>query len=75
MPLNPDIISQRVIGKLDKIGIRSKVGGSDSETALMIRLIVSELVFALQAEAIVVTTVTTAGSPTVHTGTGTGSIK
>lgn len=72
--LNSSKISTRVISKLDSIGIRSTVGGRPSETAELVKLIVGEIVFALQQEAVVKTIVTTAGSPTNHTGTGSGKI-
>lgn len=74
MPLNADLIARRVINQLDDIGIRSKVGGKDSETAQLVRIIVAELVRALQTEARVDTIVQTTGSPTVHTGTGRGKL-
>lgn len=74
MPLNSDLIARRITNKLDEIGIRSKVGGKDSETAMLVRLIVREVVLALQTEARVDTRVQTFGSPTNHTGTGTGKI-
>ena len=73
--LSANLIADRVIKKLDSIGIRSKVGGKESETAALVRLIVQELVFAIQAEAIVNTVVTTTGSPNVHQGFGKGKIK
>lgn len=74
MPLNSELIARRVIGQLDDIGIRSKVGGKDSETAQLVRIIVAEVIRAIQAEAVVTVTVQTTGSPTNHVGTGTGKI-
>lgn len=74
MALNAQSIADRVIRQLDGIGIRSKVGGRESETATMIKIIIREIVFALQAEAQIHTIVKTTGSPTVHTGTGNGKI-
>lgn len=72
--LNSRNIAQRIINQLDDIGIRSKEQGQESETATMIRIIVKEIVFALQAEAQVNTLVQTAGSPNAHTGFGKGKI-
>lgn len=74
MPLNSVAIANRIIDRLDDIGIRSKEQGQISETALLVKLIVSEIVFALQVEAQVNTTVITNGSPTTHTGFGKGKI-
>jgi len=75
MPLNSRLIADRVIAEFDEIGIRSRVGGKESETAALVRVICDKVVEAIRNEAIVTTTVVTAGSPTSHTGTGTGSIK
>lgn len=74
MALNADLIARRVIGQLDGIGIRSKVGGKDSETAQLVRVLVAEVIRAIQVEAVVNTTVVTTGSPTNHAGIGTGKI-
>ena len=79
MPLNARVISDRVIRKLDSIGIQSNVGGAESETAALVRLIVEQLVYALQNEANVKTTVTGACSnsagPGSINGFGVGDIK
>lgn len=74
MALSADAIAQRVIDQLDQNGMRSKTGGKDSGTAVLVRLIVGEIVRALKQEAQVNTTVQTTGSPTNHTGVGKGFI-
>jgi hypothetical protein len=74
MRLNANKISARINSRLDSIGIRSSVGGKPSETSELVKLIVREVIFAIQQEAVVSTIVNTVGSPTNHTGTGTGKI-
>ena len=71
MALNDKIISDRIIG--------SKVGGSESETALLVRLIVRQVINALHREAIVITSVngtvsTPAGPGTIISAKGKGEI-
>jgi len=68
MALDADKIARRVIRKLDGIGIRSKVGGNESETAQLVRLIMVEIVSALHSEAELSARVSTRGSPNVHVG-------
>jgi hypothetical protein len=72
--LNSSAIAKRIIDQLDGIGIRSKEQGQESETAKLIKVIIHELVFALQAEARIDTVVQTTGSPNSHTGFGRGGI-
>ena len=77
MPLDSRRISQRVINRLDDIGIMSRVGGNESETAQLVRLIINEIISAIHTDALVTGEVLTAGSPTVHKGNivpGTGRI-
>jgi hypothetical protein len=76
--LNHRAIAQRVINELesreDSLGIRMREGGRESATAAMIKIMMREIVFAIQAEAEVNTVVQTAGSPTNHTGVGKGKV-
>lgn len=79
MALNANAISERVIRQLDDIGIDSRVGGRESETASLVRIIVGELVKALQREASVTTIVngtcsTPSGPGVVTNATGRGGI-
>ena len=78
MPLNSRIISDRVIRKLDGIGIQSRVGGDESETAELVRLIVGEVVRAIQQEGIVTVdvngTCSNSAGPGFIKGFGTGSV-
>ena len=74
MSLNEDKIADRIIRQLDGIGIDSKVDGDLSHTANLVKLIVSEVINAIRADAVVYTRVQTTGSANAHTGTGTGNI-
>lgn len=67
-------ITQKIIRGLDGIGISSKVGGQDSHTANLVRLIVKEIVLAIKTDSVVNTVVKTSGTPTQHAGTGRGKI-
>lgn len=73
--LTSEKIVQRIIRQLDQIGISSKVGGSDSHTAELVRLIVQEIITSIKTDAIVDTVVQTSGSAYQHTGYGKGKIK
>lgn len=73
--LDSEKITKRIIQQLDNIGISSKVGGKDSHTAELVRLIVQEIIRSIKTDAMVDTVVQTTGSPTVHTGFGKGKIK
>jgi len=74
MSLSEDSITRTIINQLDGIGIDSRVNGSPSHTANLVKIIVSAIINEIRSSAIVSTTVTTAGSASSHTGTGTGSI-
>ena len=78
MPLSSIVISERIINRLDEIGIQSRVGGNESETAALVKLIVSEVVYAIQNEANVNTSVrgtctSPSGAGTIN-GSGTGGV-
>lgn len=73
--INASNISQKIISQLDKLGIDSKVDGKDSETANMIKVIVAEIISAIKIDGEVVVSVATTGTPTVHSGTGTGKVR
>lgn len=72
--LSSKTIAQRIIGQLEDIGIKSKVGNENSHTAKLVEIIVREIITAIQTDAEVSTMVqvTTQGTPTMHTGTGSG---
>ena len=74
MPLNPDTISNRVISQLDGIGINSRISGKPSHTANLIKILVAEIVKAIQLEGEVVTTVNTTGTAASQTGVGRGKV-
>ncbi|MFW9875190.1 MAG: hypothetical protein ACFFG0_18955 [Candidatus Thorarchaeota archaeon] len=74
MPLNPDIISNRIIQKLDIIGINSRIGGRLSHTSNLVKIIVEEIVKAIQLEGEVITTVNTTGTAAAQTGIGRGKM-
>lgn len=43
MPINSKRVGDKVVHKLDRIGIDSKVGTSESHTSLLVRMIVDEI--------------------------------
>lgn len=62
MALNEKTIADSVVGELDRMGINSKVGPNESNTALLVRSIIKHVVQAIKDDAeIVVTQVETRG--------------
>ena len=61
-------MANSIIAEFDKIGIDAKVGGDESQTALLVRAICKYIVLYIQADAKVVTNVV--GTSTCSTGGG-----
>lgn len=66
-------MANSIISEFDRIGIETKVGGEESQTALLVRAICKYVVLYIQADAQVFTDV--AGVSTCSTGGGSVTAK
>ena len=75
MPINAKRAADRIVSKLESMGIDEHVGGRESHTAELVREIVAAIMDEIvnNGEVIIVNLpVQTSGSPGFHTGFGNG---